>query len=31
MCGQCVYEFFNVWVRVCKGFIMCGFVYVGVM
>jgi len=24
----CIYGFCNVWVCVCVGFVMCGFVYV---
>ena len=25
---MCIYAFSNVWVCVCMGFVMCGFVYV---
>ena len=27
---MCMFVFFNVWVCVCVGFVMCGFVYVWV-
>jgi hypothetical protein len=29
--GLCMYGFCNVWVCVCMGFVMCGFVYVWVL
>jgi len=28
---MCKYEFPNVWICVCVGFVMCGFVYVWVL
>jgi hypothetical protein len=28
--GVCMYGFFDVWVWICVGFVMCGCVYVWV-